>query len=144
MEIEAGKRELSKKNEAKVEKQIVEIVLNSFELRPMPLSTITEKECQRRLDMCLEMFVYCYRDCHWSWHRSLDFMQRFLIQRLDGVSWNSIKPEPVSRGSSTMYGLDNLQKEEKERRLSALSATFSPGHVLDSMGRRILIRTDKN
>ncbi len=61
---------------------------------------MTQSEIKRRFEMCEGIFRALKGDMHWSIHRALDHLTRFLRCELDGVDW-----EPEAKRSTWSPGI---------------------------------------
>lgn len=118
-----------------VRSKIVDVVLSTFNSRPMPSGNITEKELQDRLDVAVEIWNHLYGECRWSREMAIDHIPMFLIMCIDGARVSDAVPEPAPkeelREGSTMWAPEKLNDTEPERRLSALAATDDKPVLID-------------
>lgn len=122
--ISLSPKTLSDQRLEEVKSNLVEIVMRSFELRPMPSGRITERETQRRLDLVVEIWNHCRDHLRWSQPRIFDHLLAYALRCIDGARISSAVPDdkPI-RDGSTMWAPDAIRKNncQPERRLSALS-----------------------
>lgn len=123
--LTAPGRILSNNELEEVRAKLVDIVMDTFRLRPMPSGNITERECQDRLDVTVEIWNHLYGVCRWSREKCLDHIKPLLVACIDGANVQDRLPEPApqdkQRDGSTMWAPEQLDKIEAERRLSALA-----------------------
>lgn len=127
-ELVAHGRVLSNEQLEEVRDRLTGIVLQTFELRPMPLSGMTEKELQDRLEVTVEIWNHLYGECRWSKDRALDHILSLLLATIDGAKLQDRLPEPASdvkAETNSMWAPEKLQEAEAERRLSALAVSES-------------------
>jgi hypothetical protein len=65
---------------------IEEAILRSFESRPMRAG-ITQAEVKRRFEICERIWKVLHLEHKWSAQRACDHLYRFLLQEIDGISW---------------------------------------------------------
>jgi hypothetical protein len=65
---------------------IEEAILRSFESRPMR-GGITQAEVKRRFEICERIWKVLRIEHKWSVQRVCDHLYRFLLQEIDGISW---------------------------------------------------------
>lgn len=109
-----------------VRERLVDVVMRTFVLRPMPLGTITERELSDRLEVTVEVWNHLFGECRWSRERALDYVLPLVLKCIDGAHLHQVAPEPVAdqvagREGHTMWSPEDTDKLEAERRLSALA-----------------------
>lgn len=119
-------RVLSDDQLVEVRERLVDVVMRTFVLRPMPLGTITERELEDRLEVTVEVWNHLYGECRWSRERALDQVLPLVLKCIDGARLHQVAPEPepdqvAGREGSTMWSPQDTDKLEAERRLSALA-----------------------
>lgn len=113
---------------ADVRERLVDVVMRTFVLRPMPMGNITERELEDRLEVTIEVWNHLFGECRWSRERSLDYVLPLVLKCIDGARLHQVAPEPeagqvAGREGSTMWTPENADKLEPERRLSALAGS---------------------
>jgi hypothetical protein len=71
---------------ALVASAIESAVMRSFETRPMHVG-FTRAEVKRRFEMCERIWKVLRFEHHWSVQRVCDHLYRFLLNELDGLTW---------------------------------------------------------
>lgn len=110
------------------EDSMVQIVMASFEKRPMPSGKLPVREINRRTDMAIQIWETLFNDAKWSQSRILDHMLQFLIRRIDGQGLPAEALRKVRDDESAMWSPETSTKVEGEGRLSALAAKNNSSH----------------
>ena len=63
-------------------------VVRSFQTRPLPIRGITRTEARRRVKICERIWQVLRHEKKWSLQRACDHLYRYLIDELDGRTWN--------------------------------------------------------
>lgn len=124
-------RKLTAEEQEQVIDRMADIVLRTFELRPMPSGKITEQELTDRKDLAVEMWNDLYGKQGFSKDRTLDVMLRSMIVVIDGAKKHeAIKEHMEDQSDCVMWSPDKENDIEAERRLSALAS--HKGNVIET------------
>ena len=124
-------RKLTAIEQEQVIDRMSDIVLKTFELRPMPSGKITEKELEDRKDLAVEMWNDLYGKQGFSKERTLDVMLRAMIVVMDGAKKHEAINEHMEEQSDcVMWSPEKENEIEAERRLSALAS--HKGNVIET------------
>lgn len=122
-----------------IDERLTEIVMDTFQARPMPLGLITKNECERRASFALALYDALLNEMRWSAERILDHMPSFLVRRLDGQDLPGWATHKDGDAGSAMWGSEAAGRTTPERRLSALARIRFREHRVGVDGPIILI-----